>query len=87
MRRVRAYVKAIARTYSFNPGKNPYVGFGFAWGLPVPLFSIAFDLSPGKPGRGALDAISEHPVQIFFLLHPFIFAAVLGVMGTVRHDL
>ena len=84
---IRAYVASFGRGYSYDLRNNPYLWFGFGWGLPVPLFFIAFDLALGPSGRGVQDVFTEHPVQFFFLLHPFLFAAVFGAMGTLRHDL
>jgi diguanylate cyclase (GGDEF)-like protein len=84
---VKAYLSAFGRRYSYDIRNNPYLWFGFAWGLPVPLFAIAFDLALGTTGRRVQDVFVDHPVQFFFLLHPFLFAAVFGAMGTLRNDL
>ena len=86
-RLVKAYLKAFGRAHTYDPRGNPYLWFGFLWGLPVPLFAIAFDVWLGVPGRGLAEVLLTHPVQLFFLLHPVFFAVVFGAMGTLRHDL
>lgn len=84
---VTAYVSAFGRRFTYDVRNNPYLWFGLLWGLPVPLFAIAFDLALGDPGRRVQDVFVDHPVQFFFLLHPFFFAVVFGAMGTLRHEL
>lgn len=88
MRIVRTYLKAFGRAFTFDARHNVYLWFGFLWGLPVPLFSILLDLSlGGVSGRSPLHAVGEHPIHLFFLAHPALFALVFGAMGTVRHEL
>jgi diguanylate cyclase (GGDEF)-like protein len=84
---VQAYLRAFARRHTYDARRNAYLWFGFAWGLPVPLFALAFDLLLGPPGRGLPDIIAGHPIQIVFMLHPLLFALVFGAMGTLREDL
>ncbi len=84
---VRAYLRALARGYTFDLRRNPYLWFGFAWGCPIPVFSILFDLTLGAPGRTAWEAVAEHPVQLVFLAHPLLFALIFGAMGTLREEL
>lgn len=84
---MKSYVRAFGRTYTYDARRNPYLWFGLAWGLPVPVFAVAFDLWLGAPGRGLLELVKDHPVQLFFLLHPVLFAVVFGAMGTLRHEL
>lgn len=87
MNLVSAYLRAFRRAYTYDARRNPYLWFGLAWGLPVPFFSVAFDLWLGASGRGLSEVVAEHPIQLFFLAHPFFFALVFGAMGTLRHDL
>lgn len=72
------------RTYS---GRNPYLWFGFLWGLPVPFFSIGLDLyvsgAPFSPGAVA-EILGRRPVHMFFAAHPVLFAVVFGAMGTIK---
>jgi diguanylate cyclase (GGDEF)-like protein len=79
---------AFGRTFTYDVRKNVYLWFGFLWGIPVPIVSLALDFSlSGVPGRTLHDAITQHPVHLFFLAHPVLFALVFGAMGTVRHRL
>jgi diguanylate cyclase (GGDEF)-like protein len=88
MRVVRAYLEAFGRLYTYDARRNVYLWFGFLWGLPIPVFSILLDLTlGGQPGRGPIQAVGEHPLHLFFLAHPVLFALVFGAMGTVRHEL
>jgi diguanylate cyclase (GGDEF)-like protein len=74
--------------FTYDVVRNHYLWFGFLWGIPVPIVSLALDLSLSNlPGRSPLGAILEHPVHFFFLVHPFLFALIFGAMGTVRHAL
>lgn len=88
MRSVKRYLAAFGRGYTYNPWRNPYLWFGFLWGLPVPFFSLFLDLTlSGVGGRTPLEAIRSHPLHVAFLAHPFLFAAVFGAMGSVRREL
>lgn len=83
---VREFFSALRdrRTYWW---RNPYVIFGFLWGLPIPMFSIGLDLlASGRPlGLSEIAAtISVRPLHLFFIVHPLLFAIVFGAMGTVR---
>jgi diguanylate cyclase (GGDEF)-like protein len=74
--------------HTYDPRRNLDLWFGLIWGLPVPMFSLALDLAlVPSPGRGPIDAIRDHPYQLFFLAHPLLFALVFGAMGAVRHEL
>jgi signal transduction histidine kinase len=80
---VSEFLHALGQGHAYDPLRNSYVLFGFLWGLPVPLFSMGLDLwFSGHPS--VLRCLSEHPIHLFFLLHPFLFAAVFGAMGAVR---
>ncbi|HXX95278.1 MAG TPA: GGDEF domain-containing protein [Planctomycetota bacterium] len=88
MRIVKTYLAAFGRPFTYDVRQNVYLWFGLLWGLPVPIFSIILDLSLGGLSRAnPLTAIHEHPIHLFFLAHPALFAVVFGAMGTVRHDL
>jgi diguanylate cyclase (GGDEF)-like protein len=81
------FLNALGRPYTYDVRRNPYVGFGFFWGLPVPFFSVVLDLVLAGGGRTPLEAILAHPIHVFFLGHPFLFALLFGAWGTIRHDL
>ncbi len=86
-RTIRNYVSAFGRSFTYNARHNHYLWFGFLWGIPVPVMSLSLDCHLGPEGRTVLQALSEHPVQVFFLAHPLLFALTFGAMGTVRHGL
>jgi len=85
---VGAYLAAFGQTFTYDVRRNVYLWFGFLWGIPVPIVSLSLDctLSAG-PGWTLFSAISHHPIHLFFLAHPILFALVFGAMGTVRHRL
>lgn len=79
----REFLSALRDPHSYNPFRNGYVLFGFLWGLPIPLFSCGIDMV--FSGHSSLfRCLSDHPLQILFLLHPFLFGALFGSMGTIR---
>jgi diguanylate cyclase (GGDEF)-like protein len=85
---IQTYLMAFGHPFTYNVWRNHYLWFGFLWGIPIPVFSIALDLTLGAaPGRTPLGAVIDHPVHLFFLAHPVLFALVFGAMGTVRHAL
>lgn len=85
---IETYLKAFGQRFTYDILHNHYLWFGFLWGIPIPIFSIALDLAlAGAPGRSPMAAVVEHPVHLFFLAHPVLFALVFGAMGTVRHAL
>jgi diguanylate cyclase (GGDEF)-like protein len=87
-RTLRPYLTAFAQSSTYDLRRNPYVWFGFLWGLPIPVFSLALDCGlGGDPSWTILNAIARHPVHLFFLAHPILFALLFGAMGTVRHRL
>lgn len=87
-RTVRTYLAAFGRRFTYTPHGNAYLWFGFLWGVPIPIFSLGLDCSLGAASDWTiLDAIRNHPVHLFFLAHPILFAVVFGAMGTVRHTL
>ena len=85
---VRTYLEAFGRTFTYDVRRNVYLWFGFLWGIPVPIVSLALDCTlSGISGWTLVGAILAHPFHLFFLAHPILFALVFGAMGTVRHRL
>src|SRR6516162_7906850 len=85
---VRSYLSAFGRTFTYDVRRNVYLWFGFLWGIPVPIVSLALDWDLSvAPGWTLANAIASHPIHLFFLAHPLLFALVFGAMGTVRHHL
>ena len=88
VKRVRNYLKAFCRAFTYDLRRNTYLWFGFLWGIPIPVFSILLDPDlAGVAERGSLSALADNPVHLFFLAHPLLFALVFGAMGTVRREL
>lgn len=87
IRTIRNYLAAFGRGFTYNAVKNHYLWFGFLWGIPIPIVSLALDCSLGSAGRSPAQALLEHPVHLLFLAHPLLFALIFGAMGTVRHKL
>jgi signal transduction histidine kinase len=80
---VREYLNALGDPHTYNLFHNRTALFGFAWGIPVPIFSLGVDLVIS--GHGSIPrCLAEHPFHLFFLLHPLLFAFIFGAFGTVR---
>jgi len=85
-RTVGEFARAMLLRRSYDPRRNLYLLFGFVWGLPIPIFSIGlgFSLAGLDPGWRHLPAlIAAQPWQLFFLIHPLLFATVFGILGTI----
>lgn len=82
---VREFLHAFIERSTYHLRENPYLLFGFLWGLPVPIVCVGIDLWVRGLGLGhALACVAEHPIHLIFLAHPFLFALVFGAMGTIR---
>lgn len=78
---VREFFAALWDSHTYAILKNDYAIFGLLWGLPIPLFSIAFH----RWFAGGWDPVLHAwPVHMFFLMHPIVFSVIFGAMGTVR---
>jgi diguanylate cyclase (GGDEF)-like protein len=87
-RTIQTYLAAFGQRFTYDIWRNHYLWFGFLWGIPVPIVSIALDLNLcAVPGRTPLDAVIQHPIHLIFLSHPLLFALIFGAMGAVRHAL
>jgi len=85
---VREFCSAIFEPFSYNPTRNFYIWFGFFWGLPIPLLSFFVHvhyLDIPFPGNHWKIAITD-PLHWFFAAHPLLFAAIFGILGTIRHE-
>lgn len=83
---IGAFFMALGKAETYNPWSNPYIGFGFLWGLPIPFITFGIHMSAKKiefvPSE-IMTVCQDHPWQIFFLLHPLLFAVTFGAMGTI----
>lgn len=88
MELIKTYLRAFGQSYTYNPGRNLYLWFGVLWGLPIPFFSLYLDWGlGGSTGRSLAGVLANHPIHLFFLVHPLLFGIVFGGMGTVRRNL
>lgn len=88
MKTFTAFLAAFRRRYTYDVLRNSYLWLGVFWGLLIPLFVYAFDVSLlGPGGRGPLDAVRAHPARVFLLIQPVVMGILFGAMGSVRHDL
>lgn len=79
---MREFVSALSAPETYAPLRNPYILFGFLWGIPVPLLGVLLHVQGGESHFSR--ALAAEPLFWFLLLHPPVFAIVFGAMGTVR---
>src|ERR1043166_1867939 len=80
---VREYLGAFKDLHTYNLFRNRTALFGLAWGIPVPLFSMGFDLWLSGH-RSFASCLAEHPIHFLFLVHPLLFAFLFGAFETIR---
>jgi diguanylate cyclase (GGDEF)-like protein len=83
-----AFLRAFARGYTYDVRRNSYLWLGAFWGLLVPIFTLAFDVSLlTRERRDILEALTSHPRLLLLALYPMLLGILFGAMGTVRSDL
>jgi diguanylate cyclase (GGDEF)-like protein len=83
-----AFIRAFKNPYSFDIRKNTYLWLGMFWGLLVPCFVYALDVSLLGPGKkGLFEAFRMNPSHIVYFLQPLLLGVVFGAAGTTRHEL
>jgi diguanylate cyclase (GGDEF)-like protein len=88
MRTFAAFLRAFRKSYTYDVRRNPYLWLGAFWGLLIPAFVYAFDVSLLEPGgKGPLEAFRAHPTHLILLIQPVLLGILFGAMGAVRHDL
>ncbi|MCC6741694.1 MAG: GGDEF domain-containing protein [Planctomycetia bacterium] len=89
METLGSFLRALCRGHTYDLRRNRFAWFGFAWGLPIPIFSLALDhlLLDNFGHRSPFSILLEHPWHIYFLAHPFAFAVIFGAFGTLFEDL
>ncbi len=81
------FFHALSNRYTYDLRRNHYIVFGIGWGLPIPLFSLGIHLYAQRMSWTVGEAwfiLSDHPLHLFFLLHPLFFGVVFGALGTLR---
>jgi signal transduction histidine kinase len=78
------FIRNGMRRGSYDPRRNPFLVFGFFWGLPIPIYTLYFGFPlAGLPREASLlpQLFAAQPWQIYFLLHPVLFAGIFGILG------
>lgn len=85
---VREFLSASLRLHSYNFFRNPYIWFGILWGTPIPLVtsSLAIECTGANPLSLAIAHTWQDPLHLFFLMHPLLFGALFGILGTIRQE-
>lgn len=87
-RLVKEFCGAIFQPFSYDLTRNFYIWFGFFWGMPIPLLSLFihshYTSVSSLPGF-LKNAVIE-PLHWFFVAHPFLFAVIFGILGTIRRE-
>lgn len=89
MEALRSFMRALGRVHTYDLRRNLFAWFGLAWGLPIPIFSLAIDhwLLDEFGHRSPFSILVDHPWHFFFLAHPPAFALIFGAIGTMFEDL
>lgn len=83
-----AFLRSFGKPYTYDVRRNSYLWLGVFWGLLIPSFVYACDVSLSEPGRPRhLGAFWAHPSRIVLLIQPGLLGVLFGAMGSVRHDL
>jgi len=84
-----AYLRAFQRPYTYDFRKNTYLWLGLFWGLLIPCFVYALDVSllGSKGPTGLLQAFRENPSHAILFLHPVVLGVLFGAAGTTRQEL
>ena len=83
-----AFARALWSPYTYNIRRNTYLWLGMFWGLLVPFFVYALDVSRLGPGpKGLLEAFRVNPAHVVFLMQPIVLGVLFGAAGTIRHEL
>lgn len=85
---IAEFAAAARKPFSYDLRHNSYIWFGLLWGIPIPLVTIFYELRllRSVDSIAAPLAIFGSPLQWFFLLHPLLFGAVFGILGTIRQE-
>jgi diguanylate cyclase (GGDEF)-like protein len=83
-----AFARAFWNPYTYNVRRNTYLWLGMFWGLLVPCFVYALDVSRLGPGpKGFLEAFRVNPAHVVFFIQPIILGVLFGAAGTIRQEL
>lgn len=72
---------ALTDSYAYDFHRNPFLWFGFFWGIPIPVGFLLFDYL--QSAHTVWYLFYQHPIHLFFLLHPLAFAVFFGAMGNL----
>ncbi len=76
------FFKSMTRPYSYDPLRNMYIWFGFAWGLPIPILFFGFHRYIVSTPPFIL--FKNYPIHWILALHPFFFGIVFGILGSIH---
>ncbi len=85
---ISEFTAAARKPFSYDLRHNIYIWFGLFWGMPIPLVTLLYELRflRSVDSVAAPLALFGSPLQWFFLLHPLLFGAVFGILGTIRQE-
>jgi diguanylate cyclase (GGDEF)-like protein len=88
MESFRAFGRSLKNPYTYNLRRNSFVWLGMFWGLLIPCFVYALDVSLLAPGgKSVIEAVRANPTHAFLFLQPLVLGILFGAAGTVRHEL
>lgn len=86
-KQINEFFTAAGQSFSYNLRRNIYIWFGIFWGLPIPIVTILIQVHFLKAAgiENPLQTALLSPIQWFFLVHPLLFGAIFGILGTIRN--
>ena len=87
--RLHDLLRALLRSETYAPHRNPHFLFGLLLGLPIPASLLGVHLHALRLSFSwdhLAACFRDYPLHWWFLAHPFLFAAAFGALGTVARD-
>ena len=79
-------IRALGRSHTYNPRRNPTLVLGVAWGCLAGVFTLSFAACATRVGAGRVPSSLYGLGFLLFLAHPFVFGLFLGALGTLLKD-
>jgi GGDEF domain-containing protein len=79
-------IRALGRSHTYDPRRNPALVLGLAWGSLAGLFSLSFAACAARVGAGRAPSSLYALGFLLLLVHPVVLGLLSGALGTVLSD-